>query len=120
MDDIFIFLISIMKHEEHLMQVFTKLREAQLYLSKNKVELYADSIECLGHLIDSRGIHANTDKMANIWEWCMPCTYNNVLRFLGLIQYLVLYMPDIMAYSMPLSSCVKNNWPFEWTPLLDK
>jgi hypothetical protein len=29
-------------------------------------------------------------------------------------------MPDIMAYSMPLSGCVKNNWPFEWTPLLDK
>ena len=29
-------------------------------------------------------------------------------------------MPDISAYSTPLSGCVKNNRPFEWTPLLDK
>jgi hypothetical protein len=49
---IFIFLTSIKKHKEHLRQVFTKLREAHLYLSRKKVELYTDSIECLGHLVD--------------------------------------------------------------------
>jgi hypothetical protein len=52
MDDIFIFSTSIEKHEEHLRQVFTKLREAHLYLSKKKVKLYMDSVECLGHLVD--------------------------------------------------------------------
>jgi hypothetical protein len=46
--------------------------------------------------------------------------YNDVLRFLGLVQYLAPYMPDIMAYTMPLSGCAKDNWVFEWTPLLDK
>jgi hypothetical protein len=39
MDDIFIFLKNIEEHEGHLLQVFTKLREAQLYLSHKKVEL---------------------------------------------------------------------------------
>jgi hypothetical protein len=52
MDNIFIFSTSIEKHEEHLRQVFTKLREAHLYLSRKKVELYTDSVECLGHLVD--------------------------------------------------------------------
>jgi hypothetical protein len=112
-DNIFIFLKSIKEHEEHLLQVFTKLREAQLYLSKKKVELYANSVECLGQLINSKGIHANANKMAKICEWCTPYMYNDILRFLGLVQYLALYMPDIMAYSIPLSGCVKNNCPFE-------
>jgi hypothetical protein len=49
MDDIFIFSMSIKKHEEHLMQVFTKPRGMQLYLSKKKVKLYTASRECLGH-----------------------------------------------------------------------
>jgi hypothetical protein len=52
MVDIFIFLTSIEKHEKYLRQVFTKLREAHLYLSRKKVELYTDSVECLGHLVD--------------------------------------------------------------------
>jgi hypothetical protein len=46
--------------------------------------------------------------------------YNNVLRFLGFIQYLAPYMPDIMAYTMPLSGYAKDNQVFEWTPLVDK
>jgi hypothetical protein len=52
MDDIFIFLTSTEKHEEHLRQVFTKLRETYLYLSRKKVKIYMDSVECLGHLVD--------------------------------------------------------------------
>ena len=29
-------------------------------------------------------------------------------------------MPDVTAYTTPLSGCVRNNHPFEWTPLLNK
>ena len=29
-------------------------------------------------------------------------------------------MPDISAYTTPLSGCVRNSCPFKWTPLLDK
>jgi hypothetical protein len=84
MYNIFIFSTSIEKHEEHLRQVFTKLREVHLYLSRKKVKLYMDSVECLGHLVDGQGIHANADKMAKVQEWHQPRTYNDILRFLGL------------------------------------
>jgi hypothetical protein len=57
MYDIFIFSTSIEKHKEHLRQVLTKLREAHLYLSRKKVELYMHIVECLGHPVDGRGIH---------------------------------------------------------------
>jgi hypothetical protein len=120
MDNIFIFSTSIEKHKEYLRQVFMKLREVHMYLSRKKVELYMDSVECLGHLVDSRGIYANADKMAKVWEWCQPQTYNDILRFLGLVQYMAPYIPDIMAYTMPLSGCAKDNWAFEWTPLLNR
>jgi RNase H-like domain found in reverse transcriptase len=36
------------------------------------------------------------------------------------MQYLAHYMPDVSAYTTPLAGCVKNNRPFECTPLLDK
>ena len=46
--------------------------------------------------------------------------YNDIQRFLGLVQYLAHYMPDISAYTTLLSGCVRNGHPFEWTPLLEK
>ena len=58
--------------------------------------------------------------MQHIHEWRPPRTFNNVQCFLGLVQYLAHYMPDISAYTTPLSGCVRNGRPFEWMPLLDK
>jgi RNase H-like domain found in reverse transcriptase/Reverse transcriptase (RNA-dependent DNA polymerase) len=121
-DDIFIYSYSIEEHEEHLGLVFAKLREAHLFLTSNrdKIDLYSPRMECLGHIIDDKGIHADSDKMSRIREWRRPRSFEEVQRFLGLVQYLAHYMPDISAYTTPLSGCTRNNRPFIWTPLLDK
>ena len=58
--------------------------------------------------------------MRRIREWKIPQNYNEVQKFLGLVQYLALYMPDITAYTTPLSGSAQNNRTFQWTPLLDK
>ena len=106
LDDIFIYSSSIEEHEKHLGLVFNKLREAQLYLSRYKVDLYSQRMDCLGHIISDAGIHACVDKMQKIWDWRQPCSYHDVQRFLGLVQDLVHFLPDITACTSPLSMCV--------------
>ena len=69
LDDIFIYSSSIEEHEAHLAIVFNRLREAQLYLSRDKVDLYSTKMDCLGHIITNAGIHADTDKMQKIRDW---------------------------------------------------
>lgn len=56
-DNIFVFSDSIEEHEEHLRKVFDKLRKAQLYLEPAKLDLYSKRMDCLGHIIDDKGIH---------------------------------------------------------------
>ena len=73
-------------------------------------------MECLGHIIDNRGIHADADKMQHIREWRQPRMFNDMQRFLGLVQYLAHYMPDVTTYTTPLSGCIRNNHPFKWKP----
>src|SRR6266481_2706181 len=77
-------------------------------------------MDCLGHVITNVGIQACTDKMQKIWDWQQPCNYHDVQQFLGLIQYLAHFLPDITAYTSPLSTCTCNSKLFLWTPLLDK
>jgi hypothetical protein len=61
--------IRFVTHEHHLEVVFSKLREAHMFLSKDKIDLYSKSMDCLGHLIDNQGVHADADKMQRICEW---------------------------------------------------
>ena len=60
---------TIEEHEKHLTLVFNKLCEAQLYLSWDKVNLYSQKMDCLGHIISDNGIHADADKMQKIHDW---------------------------------------------------
>ena len=68
LDDIFIYSLTIEERKEHLTQVFNKLREAQLYLSWEKVNLYSERMDCLSYIITNAGIHACADKMQKIQD----------------------------------------------------
>ena len=68
LDDIFVYSNSIKEHEKHLELVFDKLHQAHLYLEESKLDIYFKRMDCLGHLIDDRSIHADRDKMSHTKE----------------------------------------------------
>jgi hypothetical protein len=69
LDDIFIYSNSVEEHEHHLKLVLNRLRKNSLYLKWSKCNLYAKTLDCLGHIIDDQGIDPNSDKMAWIHDW---------------------------------------------------
>ena len=85
LDNIFIFLNSLKEHLEHIIMVLQFLREAHFFLSKFKIDLFSNKIDCLGHVLYDKGIHAEPDKMLHIQEWRTPQNYNEVQKFLGLV-----------------------------------
>lgn len=117
LDDIFIFSDTIDEHEGHLRIVFETLRRNHLFLKSSKCDLYSTRMDCLGHIIDDRGLHADADKMARVRDWRTPRNFNDVQRFLGLVQYLAPFMPNVSTFTSPLSSMTKNGRLFEWRPL---
>ena len=66
LDNIFIFSNSLKEHIEHIILALLRLREAHFFLSKSKVDLFSNNVDCLGHVIDDKGIHAESDKMQHI------------------------------------------------------
>ncbi len=119
LDDLFIFSDTIDDHEKHLELVFQRLRDNELYLKATKCELYAEEIDCLGHKIDDRGLHADTDKLGIIRNWRVPRNYHDVQKFLGLVNYLAHFLPDISAWTTPISDMSRNGQPFFWRPVHD-
>jgi len=119
-DDLFIYSNSVQEHQKHLGLVFKKLKEHELYLKEEKCEPFAAKVNCLGHMIDKKGLHADTDKMAKICDWNRLHNFKDVQRFLGLVQYLAHFLPDITSYTGPLASMTMNGTPFYWKSLHEK
>ena len=94
--------------------------EHKLYLKWAKCDLYADKVDCLGHIIDKEGIHVDTDKVARIRDWCVPQTYNDIQQFVGLVNYIGNFLPNIISYTGPLLAMTQNGAPFHWRPLHQK
>jgi hypothetical protein len=103
LDDILIFSCSIEEHEVYLQVVFDILRK-HLFLSAKKVDLYSTYMDCLGHWIDRKGLHADADRMKSVHDWPRPRDYHDVQQFLGMINYLLQFMPDVIAFTSSLSS----------------
>ena len=117
LDNIFIYLNSIEEHEEHLCLIFERLKEHQLFLKWAKCNLYADKVDCLGHIINKDGIHVDTDKVAHIRKWCTPRNYNDIQCFIGLVNYIGNFLSDITAYTGLLLAMTQNGASFHWHSL---
>ena len=63
-------------------------------------------------MINDQGIHPGQDKLGCIHEWHTPCNYNDVQQFVGLVNYIATFLPDIMAYTGLLIAIIKNGAPF--------
>ncbi len=74
-------------------------------------------MDCLGYIINNDGLHADEDKLIRIMEWHTPHTYHDIQRFVGLVQYLSTFLPDIMAYTGPLLTMTQNGNVFNWRPI---
>ena len=121
-DDIFVYLDTLEEHMAHLELVFQRLHKLRLYLSNNlnKLDILSLYMECLGFFIDDEGIHMDPVKMEKIRDWRTPCSYQDVLRFNGVVQYLVQFLPSAVDYTAPLMGMCSNNHEFVWMDLQDK
>ncbi|KIK12982.1 hypothetical protein PISMIDRAFT_18316 [Pisolithus microcarpus 441] len=120
LDDAFVYSDTIEEHVEHVSLVLDALVKADFYLERDKVDLFAEKLDCLGHIIDDRGVHADEDKMACICNWRKPTNLNEIQRFVGLVEYLAPFMPDVSAYTTPLMGIQRNGHPFLWREIHDR
>lgn len=120
LDDVFIYSDTFEEHEKLLAYVLRRLGEERLFISAKKLDIYSPSMDCLGHKIDDEGLHSDADKMARIRDWPVPSSYKDIQRFLGLVQYLQHFMPDVSAYASILSGMSKNGRKFSWREVHQK
>nr|GEY37605.1 putative reverse transcriptase domain-containing protein [Tanacetum cinerariifolium] len=73
-DDILIYSKNKEDHEKHLKIILELLKNEKLYAKFLKCDFWLKSVQFLGHMIDSNGVHVDLAKVEAIRNWSAPTT----------------------------------------------
>ena len=118
LDDILVFSKSELEHEQHLRVVLELLRTEKLYAKMSKCSFCASSVEFLGHVVSSDGVHVDPKKIAVIAKWPLPKSPIEVRSFLGLGNYFKRFIQGYSKLVHPLVQLTKPKLPFVWSRLV--
>ncbi|PWA91039.1 reverse transcriptase domain-containing protein [Artemisia annua] len=113
-DDILIYSKDEKEHEEHLKLILELLKREELYAKFSKCEFWISTVQFLGHVIDSQGIHVDPAKIESIKDWATPTTPTEVRQFLGLAGYYRRFIEGFSKIAKPLTVLTQKNVKYNW------
>ena len=117
LDEIIIFSRT---EEEHLEQIFKKLREYGLKMKREKCNFFKKHLQYLGHLVSKEGFEPLPEKIKSIKNMLSPKTVKEVKQILGLSGYYCKFVSRFAHLSRPLTHLTRQNVEFQWTEKCQK
>ena len=108
MDDILIMGKDQAEHDKRLKQVLDRLVERKLTLNLEKCLFSQSRLQYLGQIIDSDGIRKDPSKIKAITDMAEPQNIADLRRFLGLVNHLMKFCPNLAEKTKPLRDLLKK------------
>ena len=99
LDDIIVYGKTFGEMLKNLEQVFDKLVDAGVKLKARKCTLFSEEVKYLGHVISSKGIETDPDKISVVRNWPQPSSQNTGPIICGVMQLLSQVYPLLCGYS---------------------
>ena len=112
MDDILVHGRTQEEHDERLRQVLQRLNDLGMTLNAEKCMFSQSRVKFLGHIVDSQGIRPDPDKKEAINRFTTPTSVTEVRRFLGMVNQLSKFSPNLSETTRPLRELLvkENAW----------
>ena len=114
MDDILVCGKSQEEHDSSLEMVLNRLQKAGLTLNREKCQFSRTSVKFLGHIIDQTGIRPDPDKISAIQKIKPPTCVSDVRRFLGLVNQMSKFIPNLAEITKPLRELLVKSKQWTW------
>ena len=113
-DDILVYSPTLEQHATHLTKVLQVLQRHQLRLNKKKCSFGQASLEYLGHIIYSKEVAADPQKVEAMQTWHVPKNPTSLRGFLGLTGYYRRFVQGYGSIAKPLTKLLTKEG-FLWT-----
>lgn len=114
MDDTLIGGRDVEHHDQIFRKVIERAIQYNLKLNYDKCEIRQPQVSYVGHLITKNGIKPHPSKVRARVDMPKPKDIEGVRRFLGLVQYLAKFIPNMSKVNASLRVLVKSETEFMW------
>ena len=108
-DDILIYDGTMEEHHKRLEETLKLIEESGIKLNSGKCEFRNSNIRYFGHIIPDKGIQSSKDKIEAILKLPPPSAISELIRFLGMTQYLGKYVPNSAEVLQPMLELLKKD-----------
>ena len=120
MDDVAVVGKTKQEHDERLKEVLKKLQNEGVTLNPDKCLFGCSSMKYLGHIVDSKGIRPDPEKIKAVTEFPRPENVSGVRQFLGMVNQLTKFVPNIADKTKPIRELLHKENQFLWTEIQEE
>ena len=113
-DDIVVWGQDVKEHDVRLRQVLDRAREANLKLNPEKCHIRKEAVPYIGHVFTKNGLIADPKKIRAVLKMRQPQNAKELRTFLGFMQYLAKFMPNMADVSSPLRQLSEKEVEWHW------
>lgn len=119
-DDIAIYGATESEHDQNLHQLMKVARKYGLVFNFDKCDIRVPRIKFFGCYYDASGVHPDPEKIDEIQRLRSPQSVTEVQQFLGIVQYMSPFIPNLADHTEILRSMTKKDSVWSWTASHEK
>ena len=101
-------------HDANLQQLLQRARDKNLKFNRKKLRLRLPEVTYMGHRLSKHGLSPDPAKVRAIVDMPTPDSKKGVERFLGCLQYLSRFLPQLSDVATPLRQLTEQSAIFTW------
>ena len=113
-DDMVIFGVDQQDHDANLINLLNICQKEGLVLNSKKLELRRERVTFFGAEYSTQGMHPDPKKVQGITEMTVPMDKQQLQSFLGMVNYMGTFIPNLSHHTEPLLAMLKKDNVFHW------
>ena len=113
-DDMLIFGVDQEDHDANLINLLNVCQKEGLVLNSKKLELRRERVTFFGAEYSTQGMHPDPKKVQGITEMTAPTDKQQLQSFLGMVNYMGTFIPNLSHHTEPLRAMLKKDNLFHW------
>ncbi|PIK48832.1 hypothetical protein BSL78_14290 [Apostichopus japonicus] len=114
-DDVIIHGKDTEQHDKNLKEFLKRCQEQGIKLNQDKLELRLDEITFIGHRLTKNGLQSDPEKVKAITAMQAPSNLKELRRYLGMVNYLAKFLPNLHDTTKPLQDLTKKDTQWNWS-----
>ena len=114
-DDLLVYGTDDDEHDSNLLAILEKCHEVGLTLNLNKLKFKCKSVPFFWNVVTDKGMQPDPSNIHAIKNWSVLTCLKDLQSFLGAVNFLNKFIPQLSKLYLPLQGLCKKDIDFKWS-----